>query len=518
MNTGLGLRQTQQQKQVQTASAVQVMLSSIMELPLADLEQRVINEVEDNAALEISTDDESWDNNVSDHNDGSDEMGIRDSHTTEEDYDDCLTIDQVPEDMRERYNQEMRTGNASRSQYDGDTERQIADSGATSYDDIISQIGEHDLDEEEVRVMHYLIGSLDERGYLTKDTETLCDELTFEEYIYIDPAHLSRLVTLLQSFEPRGIGAHDLRECLLLQMECSPAERARLSLVKRLAHKVVRDMWDDLSRSAWHHIQDTLDVDDATIEEIQHVIRHLNPHPGSGLNESLQATAPTVIPDFHIYIDELGEPVVIQDHGSIPDLRVSSSFTATVEEYRNAMERAKAAGQPMKLSRSQEDAFNYASHKVESARTFIESIRRRRQTLQAVMEAIVRRQRDFFTSDDDEMLIRPMVLRDIAEAAGVDISTVSRAVNSKFLQTEHGTYSLKHFFGTEFVNTDGDSVSQRLAQNAINTIIEGEDPRHPYSDQQITDILATQGLTIARRTVAKYRERLGYPTSTMRRK
>lgn len=519
MNTGQGLRQTQEQKQIQTASAVQVMLSKIIEMPLADFEQHVINEIDDNAALEINPDENNWDGPAHDDNSApGDEIGIRDSHTSQDEYDECLTIDQVPEDLRERYNQEMRTGNASRQQYDGDNERQIADNGTTSYDDIIAQIGELTLTDDEVTAMRYLVGSLDERGYLTKDKQTLLDELTFQEYIYFDEAQLSHLIDLLQTFEPRGIGARDLRECLLLQMQCEGSEKARLPLVKRLAHRVVRDMFDELSHSRWDKIQDTLDVNDDTITEIQNVIRHLNPHPGSGLNESLQGSAPTIIPDFHVIVDEYGTPIIMQDHGGVPELRVSNSFIETVNEFRNAQERARAAGRKTNFTRAQEDAYNYALHKVEAAKAFIESIQRRQHTLQKVMEGIVKHQRDFFTSEDDEMLIRPMVLRDIADYAEVDISTVSRAVNSKYVQTEYGTYSLKHFFGSEFINTEGDSISQRTALNAIKHIIEEEDHRHPLSDQKITDMLATEGLIIARRTVAKYRERLGYPTSSLRRR
>lgn len=518
MNTGLGLRQTQQQRQVQTTSSVQVMLSSIMEMPLADFEQRVMNEIDDNVALEISPDEDAWTQETYAEPSAHDEIGIRDSHTTQEDYDECLTIDQVPEDMRERYNQDMRTGNASRSQYDGDSERQIADLGATAYDSIVAQIGECVLTEEEERVMQYLVGSLDERGYLTKDTQTLVDELTFQEYIYMDATQVEGLVRTLQSFEPRGIGAHDLRECLLLQMECDPEERGRLPLVKRLAHKVVRDMWDELSHQRWDKIQDTLDVDDDTIEEIRESIRHLNPRPGSGLNEGIVSAPPTIIPDFLVMVDDLGEPIVMQHRGGVPELRVSRSFTEIVDERRKAIERAKAEGRNVNFNRSQEDNYNYAVHKVEAARAFIESIRRRRETLQAVMEGIVAKQREFFTSEDDEMLIRPMVLRDVAEHAHVDISTVSRAVNSKYVQTEYGTYSLKYFFGTEFTNSEGDSVSQRIALKAIKRIIDEEDPHHPLADQKITQLLAEEGMTIARRTVAKYRERLGIPVSALRKK
>lgn len=511
------LQQRQQQKQVQTTSAVQVMLSAIMEMPLADLEQHVNNELESNEALEATDGETAATESYDDAPFNGDEIGVRDSHTTQDDYDECLTIDQVPEDMRSRYNDELSRGNG-RAQYDGDTERQIADTGATSYDDIMAQIGELTLTEEEQKVMEYLVGSLDERGYLSKDNQTLIDELTFQEYIYITEEQLTALIAQLQSFEPRGIGARDMRDCLLLQMQCEPEERRRLSLVKRLAHKVVRDMWDELTHSRWEKIQDALDVDDATTAEIQRTIQRLNPRPGSSLFERMQNDAPPVIPDFTVLIDDDGSPTIYQNRGGVPELRVSSSFADIVSEYRSAQERARQRGEEISFSRSQEEAFKYASHKVESARAFIESLERRRRTLQAVMKGIVKWQKDFFTGDDDENLLRPMVLRDIAEYAEVDVSTVSRAANSKYVQTKFGTYPLKFFFGTEFTNADGDSVSQRQAKRLIREIIEGEDPRHPLSDQKITEILASQGTSIARRTVAKYREMLGFATSSLRRR
>lgn len=517
MKTGQSLQQTQSQTQVQTTSALQVMLSTIMEMPIADLEQRVLNEIESNDALERSETASEGDASPDDTLHLGDEIGVRDSHTTQDDYDDFMTIDQVPEDMRERYNRELSRGNG-RSQYDGDMEQQIADTGATSYDDIRAQIGELSLDEEELKVMEYLVGSLDERGYLAKDNQTIIDELTFQEYIYIDEPHLNQIIDHLQSFEPRGIGARDLRECLLLQMRVEPEERHRLSLVGRLAHKVVRDMWDELSHARWERIQDVLDVDDETISEIQRTIKRLNPKPGSGLNESIQAQASTVIPDFIVYLDEDGEPAFYQNTEGVTDLRVSNSFLNIVNEYRNAQERAHNEGREITFSRTQREAFEYANHKVEAAKTFIESLRRRRMTLQLVMEGIVKRQRDFFAGDDDETLIRPMVLRDIAEYAGVDISTVSRAVNSKYVKTRFGSYLLKYFFNTEFVNADGDSVSQRKTLQAIQQIIDSEDPHHPLSDQKITEMLAAQGTSIARRTVAKYREKLGIATSSLRRR
>lgn len=517
MKTGQHIQQTMQQKQVQTTSAVQVVLSKIMEMPIADFEQYVNNEMESNEALEAEDSAYEAGERYDDETAQRDEIGVRDSHTSQDDYDDFVTIDQVPEDMRSRYNDELARGNG-RAQYDGDQERQIADTGATSYDDIKAQIGELELTEEEEKIMEYLVGSLDERGYLSKDNQTLIDELMFQEYIYIDEAQLQHVIGLLQSFEPRGIGARDLRDCMLLQMQCEPEERPRLPLVKRLAHKVVRDLWDELTHSRWEKIQDALDVNDETIADIQRTIKRLNPKPGSSLNESVQHTAPAVIPDFTVYVDEDGQPIVVQNRGGVQSLQVSSSYAETVNAYREAQDRAKAEGREFSLSRQQAATFEYANHKVEAAKAFIESVRRRRHTLQLVMEGIAHQQREFFAADDDETLLRPMVLRDVAEYADVDISTVSRAVNSKFVQTKFGTYPLKFFFGTEFVNAEGDSVSQRLALKAIKEIIDDEDPRHPLSDQKITQILASRGTNIARRTVAKYRERLGIPTSSLRRR
>lgn len=513
-------RQTQElaqkltQTQIQTASANQVILSQIMEKSLAEFEDCIKNELESNEALEYDSERMGDDTPVA-HADA-DSMPEHDSLSGGEQLSEYITIDQVPADKRDLYNRQLARGAAGAMA--DDHEPVIADTGATSYEDILAQIGELPLDEEERKVMEYLVGSLDENGFLAKDDETLADELMFQEYIDIDIDHLRQLIDHLQSFEPRGIGARNLRECLLLQMTCAPEEHRRLTLTARLAHKVVRDMWDELSHSRWERIQDVLDVDDATLADIQHTIRRLNPRPGSGLNESIHHTEPTVIPDFEVYVDDNGNPVVVQNRGDMKELRVSSSYAKTVNDHREAEERARREGRTLKLSRSQQEAYRYAVHKVESARAFIDNVERRFHTLQNVMECIVEWQRDFFVGDDDQALIRPMVLRDIAERAGVDISTVSRVRKSKYVKTMYGTYKLHDLFSAEFVNTDGESVSQRQARLLVKEIIESEDPRHPYSDQKITQILAERGTTIARRTVAKYRDSLGFAPSNLRRR
>lgn len=525
MKQRTSITQRMEQTQIQTTSAMQVMLSELMEMPLAGLEQRVAGELDCNEAIEtteasadssIRQSDDDLGESMNDDRMPNDEMGIVGSHTTDDDYEEFVTIDQVPEDMRSRYNADLNRA-AGRGSSEGNQEGFIADTGSTTYDDIMAQIGELSLSDEEITVLEYLVGSLDERGYLVKDNETILDELIFRESIYMSEEDLVRIIDMLQSFEPRGIGARDLRDCMLLQMKCERSERQRLPLVKRLAYKVVRDMWEEFIHARWEKIQDVLDVTSETITEIQHTLRRLNPKPGSGLNESTQAAAPSVIADFNVEVDD-GRLFIVQNRGNIPELRVSTSYAETVNEYRDAQDRARREGRKPDFNRQQLEAFEYASHKVDSARAFIECLKRRRHTLQLVVESIVKWQKDFFLGDDDETLLRPMVLRDIAEQANVDQSTVSRAANSKYIQTRFGTYPLKFFFGTEFVNADGDNVSQRQAQIAIRAIIESEDPRHPYSDQKITDILEAQGTTIARRTVAKYRESMGFPTSSLRRR
>lgn len=484
------LQQQQQQAQVQIASSAQVLLSSLLEMPLADFEERLQNELMDNEALEVN-----------EHEESSWEMEGESSEPRETDpigdaLSDYRTLDDVPENIREAYNQQGEEGRG---------ERQISDE-ETSYEDLYRQIGELQLTEEEAAVMTYLVGSLDDNGFLSKDNDTLCDELAFKEYIDTTPEQIEHLAHLLQQFEPRGIGARNLQQCLLLQLPRSGWTR-----------QVVAEHFDDLMHSRWKRIQECLDVDDATIDDIRHDIAHLNPRPGSLLAENTRSTAPSVLPDFRVDIDADGEPVVHQLRGRIPELRVSPAFAETIVMHRHAQERAAKSGEKAKLSRAQEDAFVYARQKVESAQAFIESIHRRHHTLQAVMESIVALQRDFFLADDDDSLLRPMVLKDVAERAKVDVSTVSRAVNSKYVETAFGIYSLRHFFSTQFTNSTGDTVAARQVRAALLELIAEEDKSAPYSDETLAALLAERGLKVARRTISKYRETLGIPKANLRR-
>lgn len=484
-----GLQQQTQQTQQMVASSVQVLLSSLVEMPLADLEERLQNELMDNEALEVSENEEgSWDN---EHRE--------EAHENTEAIDDAMsdyrTLDDVPETLREAYNQRGE---------ENERQRQLGED-ENGYDELYRQIGECDLNEEEARVMTYLVGSLDERGYLTKDDATLSDELAFSEYLDVSPQEVARLVQRLQSFEPRGIGARDLRECLLLQLPRTGWTR-----------QVVDECFDLLTQARWERIQERLDVDDETIAQVRHEITHLNPRPGALLSESSRMAAPSIVPDFRIEVDAEGQLLVQQLRGNIPTLQVSPAFAETLVMHHQARDKATAAGQKTNLSREQEEAYVYARQKVEAAHIFIESLRRRHETLQRVVESIVQLQSEFFLNDDDELLLRPMVLKDVATLAGVDVSTVSRAVNSKYVQTLFGTYSLKFFFSTQFANSDGDTVAARQVKAALLELVEQEDKRAPHSDEQLARLLAERGLKVARRTVTKYREQLGIAKASLR--
>ena len=491
MSQSQGFRQQTAQRQVQNASSVQVLLSSLIEMPLADFETRLQNELLDNEALEVSDHEE---------NDGANYQNEEgETYDAGDPLDDAVgdyrTLDDVPDNLREAY--------TNRGE-DDRRERQIG-AEETSYDDLYRQIGELDLTEHERAIMVYLVGSLDESGFLTKDDATLADELAFNEYIDTTPEEVARLAGLLQQFEPRGIGARNLRECLLLQLPRTGEAR-----------EVIDRFYDDFMHSRWNRIAERLQLTDEDIERIRREIGHLNPRPGSVLSEGSRATAPTVVPDFRVTIDTDGNPVVTQHRGDLPDLRVSPAFAETLVMHRAARERAAERGETAQFSRSQEEAFVYAHQKVTAAQAFIESVRRRHHTLQAVMETIVELQREFFVNDDETLLV-PMVLKDVAERAHVDISTVSRAINSKYVETDYGVYSLRHFFSTQFTSADGETVAARQVKAALAEIVENEDKRAPLSDEAIVEALAERGLKVARRTVSKYRSQLNIPKAGLRR-
>ncbi|WP_278574674.1 RNA polymerase factor sigma-54 [Alloprevotella tannerae] len=485
------LIQTQKEEQTQQLSAVQVAMARLLELPVMDLEQRVRNELEDNAALEEAGPDKNEEDmaaETTEADDNESETAEDEPHADDETAD-YLTEDDIPDYLlRQRNEAEER-------------EVQLAATN-NAYDELYRQIGEHDLDEQQRRIMEYLIGSLDNDGYLRKDLRTIGDELAIYQNLDVSEEELERLLHLLQRFEPRGIGARDLQECLRVQLE-SPELK---SPFKALAIVIIDRCFKDFTYHHWNIIKARLKTDDESLQQAAQLIRRLNPKPGSALNETMAGAAPTAIPDFYVHVEDDRSISVRLNNGDVPELRVSKAFKDTVREF----------GGHKDLNKSQRDAYVYARKKVGDAQLFLELINRRRKTLMGVMRGIVERQRDFFLNDDDEMLLVPMTLRDVAEKAGVDISTVSRVTGSKYVQTQYGLYPLKFFFSSQFTSGEGEELSSRQAKAALREAIAAEDKRHPLADEALTIVMKEKGFPISRRTVAKYREQLGIPKSGLR--
>ena len=490
--------QTQTTAQVQQLSLAQVALSQMVELPLAQFAERVQNEMIDNEALEEADNErdaalDAADPSADSSNGGDDEvMDGGDASEISVALGDYSSEDEVPDYLRERA-ERAETG----------SEFVVADQGSF-YEELQRQIGEHNLTDHESEVMDYLIGSLDSDGFLRKDALTIADELAIYHNIYTDAAEVDRLLALLQTFEPRGIGARSLQECLRLQLtdpdNHSPWRKDALAVIDTCYQEFAANHWDEVVRR--------MDFDDEQASHVRHELLHLNPAPGRAFGESSMESAPTVTPDFFVQIGPDGTATATLNWGDVPPLRVSQAFVDSIQQYAN---------HSGTLTREQQEAYVYAQGKVKAAQGFLLLINRRRQTLMAVMQGILDIQRAFFEGDDDEALLRPMALKDVAARAGVDISTVSRTVTAKYVQTLYGVYPLKHFFSGQFTSADGEEVSARQVKAALTEIISQEDKQSPLSDEALVKALQSRGLQVARRTVAKYRDALHIPVARYRR-
>ena len=485
------LVQSQQLTQTQTLTPQQLMVVRLLELPVTELEERIQNELLENAALEESGDAEVSEENTEEVTaETSDNEYADATPETADALGDYLNSDDVPDYLLAR-------ADAEREQ------REIPFSGHTSfYERLHDQISEHDLTERETELMEYLIGSLDDDGLLRKDTESIVDELAIYHGLETTVEEVDRLVGILQTFDPRGIGARSLQECLHLQL----ADPDYHSPYKEEALTVVDKYFDEFIHKHWETICRRLGITEERFAHVKAELLRLNPRPGNALGENEGNAAATVIPDF-IVTEEDGEPVVRLNGANLPELHVSRAFRDSLKEY--------DINRP-NLSREQRDAYLYARQKVEAAQGFIDALKQRQHTLLSVMSVIVALQRPFF-EDGDEARLRPMILKDVAERAGVDISTVSRVTGSKYVQTDFGVYPLKFFFSNLVTDSGGEEHSTRKIKLLLREMIDHEDKRQPLTDDKLSAMLAEKGFPVARRTVAKYREQLGLPIARMRR-
>lgn len=483
------LSQTQETKQTQAMlSSIQVALAHLIELPYIDFAERVKNEMDENAALEETGENPEGEESTStdEYEDGGETADTELSMAI----DDYSNEDEIPSYLQERADESR------------DSREMVASNSYSFYEELIKQIGEHQLDEHEREIMIYLIGSLDGDGLLRKDLMNIADELAFRSNIMTDEKELTHLLKILQTFEPCGIGATSLQECLQLQLK----DPDNHSPWRKLALKVVERYFKDFKDRKWDVIQERLKVDDETMKHVMHELRHLNPCPGMAFNENETIAAPTVIPDYFVTVNDDGTVNIRLNNDNVPDLCISRSFKDTIQEYNNHKD---------KLSREQLDTYIYTKKKVEDAQNFINLIKRRHQTMLAVMRGIVNMQRPFF-DDDDETLLQPLRLKEVADNAGVNISTVSRAANSKYVQTAYGVYPLSFFFSSSIKDKDGNEISNYQVKLALQEIINAEDKKNPLSDDAIVEKLKERNFSVARRTVGKYREQLKIPATKYR--
>ena len=491
-------RLTQGQKLTQTISQQQLLVSSLVELPLNQLVDRINTEMNDNPALEseanydtpdyLESPDYSDDSEVSD-----DFSSNREREERQSALDDALAgIGRDDEDLPVYH------GGSNMSE---EREEMVYGESTSFYDLLKEQVGEMELTDRQRDIIEYLIGSLDDDGLLRKTLDVISDELAIYHNIDATSQEIAQVLSILQEFDPAGIGAQSLQECLLIQID-----RRDDSKVKRLMREVIADHFDEFTHKHWDKIQGALSLTDTQAEALFKELRKLNPRPGASMGETVGRSIQQITPDFIIDTQDDGTITFTLNNGEVPELKVSQSFVDSMKEYQDNKDH---------LSRQTKEALLYIKKKVDAAQGFIEAVKIRRHTLTVTMQAIISLQRQFFL-DGDEASLRPMILKDVAEKTGLDLSTISRVSNSKYAQTRWGTFPLRHFFSDSYVTESGEELSTRQIKAALRDIVEAEDRQKPLSDDAIKDLLAQKGFPIARRTVAKYREQLGIPIARLR--
>ena len=489
-------RLTQQQKLAQTITQQQLLQAQLIELPITQLMERVTAEMDDNPALEVSTDEPEYPE-YADSTDSSDTP--ESSSDTYEQEERQSALDEALESIG-RDDEELPVYQGGMSSQE-EREDMVYGQSLSFYDQLNEQMNMCDLTEQERNIMEYLIGSLDDDGLLRKPLHSISDELAIYHNVDVTEQEIEEVLIKLQDFDPAGIGARSLQECLLLQIQ-----RRDPSHLKDLMERTIKDYFELFTKKHWDKLQQVLQLTDLQNETLIKELRKLNPKPGTSMGEVVGHSIQQITPDFIVDTQDDGTVTFSLNAGDIPELHVSQSFTDTLNEYQTNKEN---------MSRQMKEALLYTKKKVETAQGFIEAIRVRRHTLTITMRAIIQWQHRFF-EDGDEASLRPMILRDIAEKTGLALSTISRVSNSKYAQTRWGTFPLRYFFSDGYVTAEGEELSTRKIKTALRDLIDAEDKRKPLSDDALKDLLAAKGFPIARRTVAKYREQLGIPVARLR--
>jgi RNA polymerase sigma-54 factor len=490
----MSLYQGFQQKLLQKLSPQQIQLMKLFQVPTAVLDERIKEELEENPALEMG-DDETVDDEF-EKDEFTDTEEEYQTEGSEDEYDNIDISDYVQEGDDDVGDYKLRDENYP----DKHDERVTPHKVEVSFTELmLQQLGLLNLEETQAKIAEQLVGSLDDDGYLRRELSAIIDDLAFRQNIETTEKELLQLLEQIQEFDPAGVGARNLRECLLLQLYRKEAEGKEI----KIAIKVLEKYFDEFTKKHYEKIQRNLNLSDEQLRSIIKQIVKLNPKPG-GLATDSDKNANYVIPDFFI-VNNVGKLELALNSKNAPDLRVSEGYKDMLRDYDKGT----------KKDKQQKEAVLFIKQKIDNARWFIDAIKQRQNTLLNTMEAIMNYQSAFFLSGDETDL-RPMILKDIAERTNLDISTVSRVANSKFVQTEFGTYKLKFFFSESLQTDSGEEVSTREVKKILADIIEEENKKHPYSDEELTDMLQEKGYNIARRTIAKYREQLNIPVARLR--
>lgn len=479
------LKQNLSFKLQQKLSPQQIQLMKLLQVPTIELEQRIKQEIEENPALEEGEDhDEDDDLNV--------DIAATEEKDGEDDRDEFDLSDYYQDDETPDY--KLRVNNTGPD----DEQREIPLAGGTTFQDAMrQQLSLRRSDERTVMLAENLIGNLDEDGYLRRDLDSIVNDLAFTQNLACEKEELQKALSLLQSLDPAGVGGRDLRECLLIQVERLPH-----SLEQRIAEEIIDKHFEAFSKKHYERILDKLEIDEDALRGAIDLIVHLNPKPGNTMRGTDRA-AQEIVPDF--IVNEVDGQLELSLNGrNAPELRVSRAYRDMISEYSKG-----------KKDKEQKEAMVFIKQKLDSAKWFIDAIKQRQNTLLVTMEAIMEHQKEFFLTGD-ETKMKPMILKDIAERVHLDISTISRVANSKYVQTNHGTFILKFFFSESLSTDSGEEVSTREVKKILHDAINAENKQKPFTDDELTAILKEKGYNIARRTVAKYREQLGLPVARLR--
>ena len=482
------LKQQLQQKLQQKLSPQQIQVIRLLELTAIELEERIKQELVDNPALEEGSNEQQNDADSF----GDDLQNEGDSAESAEDISlgDYMSEDDIPDYKLEADNFSQK-----------DHREEIPFSGNSSFhDNLLKQLGLRDLSEQEYKIAEYIIGNIDDNGYLQRPLSAISDDLIFQVGIDVGTEKLEELLQLIQDFEPAGTGASNLRECLLLQLERKPATSTNL-----LAYKIIDESFEEFSKKHYDKILKQHNIDESQLKDAIHEITTLNPKPGNIWNDSFSDGMSQIVPDF-IVDSQDGEIILNLNNSQLPELRINRSYTQMLEDY---------MGNKENQTRERKDALLFVKQKLDAAQWFVDAVKQRQQTLLQTMQVIIDLQKEFFLTGDESSL-KPMILKDVAERTGFDISTISRASNSKYVQTNFGIYPLKYFFSESMQNDSGEEVSSREIKKILQECIEHEDKRKPLADDKLCELLKEKGYIIARRTVAKYREQLGLPVARLR--